>query len=454
LPYTPAVRLNTLFDHVLDYPPAPERDSGSRVKPTEAPDARGESAESSGAGAPDAAGPSEEIERRFPGGGGVYLLTDADEQVIQLASAGHLRRALRTRLCPTTTPGDNQARAASRRRADLSQIVRRIWWRTAHSGFEITYQYWRIARSLMPRTYLKQIAFGPSWFVHVDPAARTPRFAAGKILRAGPGVDLGPLATHQDATRFVQILQDSFDLCRHDPILEQAPHGQACAYFDMSKCPAPCNGSIPLSAYREMIAGALAFARGQRAGHYLRWERQMREAADRRAFEQAAAAKQRLQRARAIEHRAYALARPIEAFNYLILQRGGGRTRVKPFFVRAGRIRPAATVKLKDVDDAAADWVRQMTETPKPQGTVATDEPLDRQEVSEQIWLVSHFLFKRETPGLFIHASQLPEPRALAEQVRDVFTARRREPTPGDADHAPLPGPRGQAGLSQSDVSG
>ena len=356
--YTTAVQLNALFDHVLDYPPVPEHGAGSGAKPTEAPDARGGSAESSGAGTTDAASPSEQIERQLPGGGGIYLLTDADEQVIQLASAGHLRRALRTRLRPATPSEDNQASVVSRRRADLSQIVRRIWWRTAHSGFEITYQYWRIARSLMPRTYLEQIAFGPSWFVHVDPAARIPRFVAGKTLHAGPGVDLGPMATHQDATRFVQILQDSFDLCRYDHILEQAPHGQACAYFDMGKCPAPCNGSIRLSAYREMIAAALAFACGQRAEHYLRWERQMREAAGRRAFEQAAAAKQRLQRARAVEHRAYALTRPIEAFNYLIIQRGGGRTRVKPFFVRAGQIRPAAMVKLKDLDDAVGDWVR------------------------------------------------------------------------------------------------
>jgi len=416
------VQLNTLFDHVLDYSPVPEHGEGAAETP----------------------GPNEAIDKLLPGGGGIYLLTDADDRVIQLASAGHLRRALRTRLRPPTALEDGQVSVVSRRRADLSQIVRRIWWRTAHSGFEIMYQYWRIARHLMPQTYLKQIAFGPSWFVHVDPAARTPCFIVGKTLRAPPGIDLGPMATQQDATRLVQILQDGFDLCRYDHILEQTPHGQPCAYFDMGKCPAPCNGSIPLSAYHEQIAAALAFACGQREPHYLRWERQMREAAGRMAFEQAAAVKQRLERARAIEHRAYTLARPVEAFNYLIIQRGGGRTRIKPFFVRAGRIRPEATVKLKDVDAATADWVREMTELPAPQGSEAMDEQLDRQEVSEQIWLVSHFLFKKETPGLFIHTSHLPAPDALTEQVRDVFAARRPEPGPEGADHAPLPEPHGR----------
>ena len=86
--------LNALFDHVMDYPPVPERSKGTAETP----------------------GPSEVIDRRLPGGGGVYLLTDADGRVIQLASAGHLRRALRTRLRPPTAVEGDQAPAISRRR--------------------------------------------------------------------------------------------------------------------------------------------------------------------------------------------------------------------------------------------------------------------------------------------------------------------------------------------------
>jgi len=405
------VQWETLFDHVLDYPPAPLPDE---VTP-ENPD------------------PRDEAEKQLPGLGGIYLLTDANDHVIQLGSAGHLRHALQIRLRPPSS-GDNQASVVSRRRADLSQIVRRIWWRRAHCSFEIMYEYWRIARLLMPQTYLKQIAFGPCWFVHVDPAGQIPRFAVGKTLRAGSGANLGPMVTHKDATGFVQIVQDAFDLCRCDQILEQTPHGQPCAYFDMGKCSAPCNGSIPMSAYREQIADALSFACGQREPYYLHWQQQMREAAEKMAFEQAATVKQRIERARAIEHRAYELTRPIGDFNYLIVQRGKGRTWIKPFFVRSGQIRPAEPVKLKEIENAVPNWLYEMTGAPKSQETLADSS--DLQAVSEQVWLVSHFLFKKDTPGLFIPASQLPEPSMLAERIRDTFAVKPQEHVPEGSEHA------------------
>jgi len=102
----------------------------------------------------------------LPGSGGVYLLTDEQDRLVQLASAADLKRAVTHRLTPRPTTGDGRpvhetesaepdgqqeglqmaaggtgkpaqadtgpvsppAGPASRRRADLSQIVRRIRW--------------------------------------------------------------------------------------------------------------------------------------------------------------------------------------------------------------------------------------------------------------------------------------------------------------------------------------
>ncbi len=157
--------------------------------------------------------------------------------------------------------------------------MRRIWWQPAHSVFEITYEYWRLARRIMPQQYLKNIAFGPAWFVHVDPAAVIPRFTVGKLLPAGPGSVLGPYATQQDANRSVQILEDAFDLCRYIHILEQAPHGQPCAYHEMGRCPAPCGGLIPMEDYRRTMARAVRFATGEREPERQGWDNEMRPAA-------------------------------------------------------------------------------------------------------------------------------------------------------------------------------
>ena len=386
-----------------------------------------------------AADPENEVKKTkgpispLPGTGGVYLLTDAEDRIIQLASAGNLRRALQIRLASRTDGEVPEAGVPSRRRADLSQIVRTIRWRTAYSAFEISYEYWRLARMLQPETYLKQLVFGPAWFVHVDSAAAIPRFVVGKVLRSPPGVDLGPFFTNSDATRFVQVLEDGFDLCRYYHILEQAPHGTPCAYNDMGRCPAPCDGSIPMTRYRDTIAESLSFATGEREPIYRQCENAMREAADQQAYEKAGQCKQRLERLREIEHKTFAEAGPVERFNWLIVQRGGGRTRVKPFFVRAGVITPGEIVALKQINTAVEQWLCEMgmgsANKPAPNPSSAfPSASMDRQVLSEQIWLISHFLGKKDPPGLFLRADRLPSPADLAEMIRERF--RKPEPPP------------------------
>jgi len=363
---------------------------------------------------------------QLPATGGVYWLTDEADRFIQLASAGNLRRALRLRLSPqqaqpekpTTEPESTDT--VANRKPDLAQIVRRIRWRSAYSMFEMTWDYYRIAKVLMPNDYLENVAFGPAWFVHVDPSAAVPRFMAGKLLRSPPGVDLGPFATQADATRFIQSLEDAFDLCRYYSILEQTPHGQTCAYFEMGRCPAPCNGSIPMSQYRDMLGQSLAFASGQQDKVCEQWTAQMYAAAQAQAFERASVLKRRLEVVRELKHhKAYRLVQPLEHFDYLIVHRGGGTTRIKPFFVQAGHIRTGQTVRLREIDRVAEEWIAEVRS--RDDATAHFSAAGDRAKISEHIGLVSHFLFKRETPGLFLNASELTEPAQLIQQIRRRF---------------------------------
>jgi excinuclease UvrABC nuclease subunit len=405
---------------------------------------------------------------KLPAGGGVYLLTDEHDRPIQLAAAADLGRALRHRLnekpqpsasptepasattAPTeaesvvatpesppanaselATSGSQPASASplpARRRLNLGQIVRRIYWQPAHSVFELTYAYYRIARRLHPADYLRQVAFGPAWFVHVDPAAAIPRFQAGKLLRGRPGTDIGPMATQADAVSLVELLQDAFDLCRYHHILEQTPHGQPCAYFEMGRCPAPCNGSILMTAYRASIEAALRFALGQREELYQRLTVEMREAAAARAFERAGMLKQRLDRARRVEHEAFRFLAPVDAFDWLIVQRGGGSTRVRPFFVRAGLITPGAPVPMKSLESAVPQWIEQVR-NPSPESSPAL--LADLQARSEQVWLVSHFLFKPNAPGMYFRPADVADPVALTAAIRERF---RRPERPAQAE--------------------
>lgn len=415
------VNLDELFSHAMDYPPAQaEAVSTVGIPPSEGEDqpiADSLPAEPVAEGSP-ASPTADPLARALPGGGGVYLLTDEHDRIIQLSMAADLRRALLNRL--RGDPGDGPASPA-RRRADLGAIVRRIRWRPAHSMFELDFEHQRIARQIMPPRYLKDIALAPCWFVHVDVEAPFPRFVPGKALRSPPGVDLGPMPTQAAATRLVELLEDAFDLCRYYEVLRQAPHGQRCAYFDMGKCPAPCDGTIGMEAYRASISQALTFAAGERSTALDEWHRQMSAAASELAFERAAALKQRIERTAKLSHEDYRHLRPMDAFRYLVVQRGPGTTWTKAFLVSGGRIEPAAPVRLKDLEGAVESWIERVKGEVAPKTSIGT--PAQTLTTDECIRLMGRYLFKKDPPGLFLHGSELLQPDRVCAKIRSRFTA-------------------------------
>jgi len=406
------VEWHGLFDHEIDYPPAPVVEPGTGDAPAQTVGGGSDQADAEAAARPD----REAIARTFPGGGGVYLLTDEQDRLVQLSSAADLRRALRGRLLDPPVETDEPATASSRRKTRLGEVVRKIRWQPAHSVFETDHLYLRLSRQIMPDTYLKNLSFGPAWFVQVNPDAPIPRFLAGKVLGDG-GARLGPFPTQPDANRFIQVLEDAFDLCRCHPVLEQVPHGVPCAYYEMGKCLGACAGLIPMEQYRGMIRAALAFACGDREPFFKGWQDRMQQLASDWAYEKAAAVKQRIERARAVEQAAFRLVRPVEDFSYLVVQRGRGRTRVKPFFVVSGSIRPGDPVSLKELDEAVPRWCAAFAPGNDRTGQAAED----LQCLSEQIWLVSHYLFKSQAPGLFLHASELDNLQSVCRRIRERF---------------------------------
>src|SRR5436853_125899 len=98
----------------------------------------------------------------------------------------------------------------------------------------------------------RQTGFEPAWFVNVNPDNTFPRYVK-TIDLTRPGIMIGPLQDKHAAARFVQLVEDAFDLCRYYNVLVESPNGRACAYKEMGKCPAPCDGTISMEEYRENV---------------------------------------------------------------------------------------------------------------------------------------------------------------------------------------------------------
>jgi hypothetical protein len=359
----------------------------------------------------------------LPTHGGVYLIADADDRPVLLSACEDLRRVVTARLA-APTPGQRT------RRTQLAEIAARVYWTPTFSPFHAALRYHAVSRVIHPETYRQSLAFGPAWFLRGDPGEAIPRITVARDLHNDRARFVGPFARRRDAEETLHVLEDLFDLCRKYDILRQAPRGQPCEYLDMGRCPAPCDGRYPMTAYREALGRALGFAAGDREPWLDELRNRMRQAAAAQQYEQAASLRQRIDRAASHFNRPECrLVRDFADFRWLVLQRGGPRTRsekrlmVQPFFATPSGVEEGQPVPLADVPTRALDWYERLRPrgtgvSPVEHGTDAADrsDPVVR---TEQVWLVCHYLFKGDAaPGLFPHAYDLPGIDALVEAIR------------------------------------
>ena len=250
----------------------------------------------------------------IPGRRGVFLLEDAQSAPILLATAANIRSRMRFRLAP---PDET-----SSRRVDLREVAAHIRWKLADSHFETDWQFLELARKVYPDTYPGLLSFQPAWFIHVDRQDRCPWLQRTREVFAGAGEYFGPFRDKHAAQRFIELLQDVFDLCRCEQVLRQAPNGTPCVYAQMGRCRVPCAGGIGMDEYRGIVAEAGRCAAGDREAIRSALIAEMSRHADQRQYEQAANCKARLARLGELDKPDCRYAAPAEQVAYLLVQRG------------------------------------------------------------------------------------------------------------------------------------
>lgn len=362
----------------------------------------------------------------IPAFSGVYLLTDESNRPILLAHAQNIRRAVAHRLTP---PDPNE----KSKRADLSAVTRRVHWVETFSPFETTWVHYACALELFPKSYREMIGFPPACFIRIDPNAPFPRFTAVDRLRDDGAVYFGPLAASRDADAWIQMLEDAFDLCRYFHILEKAPHGERCAYYDMGKCPAPCDGTVSMEEYRAMIGAAVAFTRGDRASRIDELRGQMQRASTVLEFEKAAMVRRTIERVESTSRQPeFGFMTEEPAWRWLIVQnaarpsRDPGKRRIRPFYVIEGSVEQGEAVSLGEwSSELAAKWIERLSVPSSPAQAV---EASGTTRFGETISLVAKFLFQRgHAKGLFLPAGEMTSPQALGEAVRTTFESAEAE---------------------------
>ena len=335
----------------------------------------------------------------------VYLLADADDRPVQLICVKNLRYSLERRL------GVDESHAAPGKRVNYRELVRRIHFRRVDSAFESDLIYLEAARRFFPDSYSKMAGFRPAWFIHVDSEAKFPRYVKTTELTNPRGVFFGPLEEKQIAAKLIEQIEDWFDLCRYHHILTDAPLGRACAYKEMGKCPAPCDGSISMENYREMIRWSLRTMIDP--SEMLRSQnKRMTEAAAELRFEIASKIKTFIDQLSQLGKGPYRHLHRLEEFSYLSLQRGPKDGLAKVFLVTPSDVREIAGL--------IADPTRpgeilrlalELSEEPRPADGAS----------HERIGVVSHHLFSpKHAQGVFLHLASIDE-KSVVKAYRDLL---------------------------------
>lgn len=304
----------------------------------------------------------------------VVLLTDEARRPVALLSTQDLRRLVQLRLAP---------QPARRGRADLAAIVRGVDWRPVHSRFEADWRYYLLARQLHPGRYRTLVSFGPAWFLHLVPGRPVPQLGVTERVYEVAGRRAGPWPTQAACRQTAELLCDLFDLCRYPDELRRAPRGSRCAYYDMGRCDAPCDGSAAPDDMLQRTYAAWRFATGGAAAWLSQAQERMRRAAEAQHYERAALLKRQIAVAQRWVETWGGRVRDASEWVELLLVPATRRRAMQPLLFRQGTLVDGPIVPQRSVAEQAAAWAAELLGQPPPQ-----QEPLLR---TEQAWLVAKY---------------------------------------------------------------
>lgn len=366
----------------------------------------------------DPAGDFDAFLKQVPARWVVYLLAGQAGQPVQLLCVKNLRASLKRRLSGEETVGLTK-------KVNYREVVRWVYWRRVDSAFEADWVYLESARRVFPQSYQGMVGFRPAWFVHVNPEAKFPRYTKTTDLGVKAGMLIGPVEDKHAAARLIALAEDAFDLCRYYNILTEAPRGKACAYKEMGKCPAPCDGSIPMEEYRRRVAqsAATVVSPGEFVGELTR---RMQQAAAGLQFEAAGKIKAVIDQVSQFGQGAFRHARRLEDFVFLCLQRGPREGTAKVFLIARGVIEEMAGL-IGEPSDAGE--LLGLVHRVVAGGDVASS--LGEGGV-ERIGLVTHHLFSpKQAQGVFLRVDAVDE-KALGKAYRELRKQKAPEESEGE----------------------
>ncbi|MGF1640092.1 MAG: excinuclease ABC subunit UvrC [Rhodospirillales bacterium] len=280
--------------------------------------------------APDAPAGHRVIERHLatlPAAPGVYRMVGADGDALYVGKAKNLRKRVASYA--------NVDRLGIRIRRMVAQTVD-LEVVTTHTEAEALLLEANLIKRLKPRynILLRDDKSFPSILVTADHPY--PQVLKHRGAQTRKGDYFGPFASAWAVNQTLTVLQRAF-LLRSCSDAVFSARTRPCLLYQIKRCSAPCVGRIGEADYRELVAQAFAFLRGDSTRIQHLFARRMEAASQALEFEEAAGYRDRIRALTAVQSHQDINFAGIGEADVLAAHQDGGETCVEVFFFRAGR---------------------------------------------------------------------------------------------------------------------
>ncbi|HVU67780.1 MAG TPA: exonuclease domain-containing protein, partial [Ktedonobacteraceae bacterium] len=269
--------------------------------------------------------------RDFPALPGVYLMKDANGQVIYVGKA----KSLKDRLASYY----HQPLGYTRKMDGLLQNVKEIETRVLGSELEALLVESQLIKQLQP-TYNVQLRNYELYpFIKIDIQHAFPRVYATREVAADGARYFGPFRSRRLVDLTIELVQKIFPArtCTRG-LPPQARPSEPCLRLHLNRCSAPCRGDADPIAYRQVIDEICAFLGGEREDLLDRLRRQMLTASQELNFERAAWLRDTIRSVDEILIGQKLITGAVEANNLLIVYPSARERSNELFLIRHGRL--------------------------------------------------------------------------------------------------------------------
>ena len=267
----------------------------------------------------------EEELKKLPAKPGVYIMHDEDDNIIYVGKAVILRNRVRSYF-----------RESTNKTLKIRTMVNKIAWFeyvVTDSELEALVLENNLIKENQPKynTLLKDDKTYP--YIKVTTGEDYPRIFLTRKIRKDNAKYYGPYTSAGAVRDTIELLCKLYKIrtCNH-----LSP--QACLYYHLHQCSAPCLGNIGREEYRESIQGALDFLNGNYRPLINDLTEKMNEQAEALEFEEAAKTRDLLESVREVAQKQKITDTGGEDKDIIAMAREGDAVIIQVFFVRDGKI--------------------------------------------------------------------------------------------------------------------